>query len=132
VPERIQHAITIYANLPLDEKKELDIEAQDSLISYLEDHEIEPKIVIHRGHSYYLNETISRLPSSAKLVLLGSCGGYQKLNDILKICPTAQIISSKQVAAGVVNQSLIDEITGRLRLGKDLVWEDVWKTVQGK
>jgi hypothetical protein len=124
--------ITIYANLPLDEKRELDIEAQDSLIGYLEDHEIEPKIVIHRGHSYYLNETISRLPSSAKLVLLGSCGGYQKLNDILKICPTAQIISSKQVAAGVVNQILIDEITGRLRVGKDLVWEDVWKTVQGK
>lgn len=124
--------ITIYANLPLDEKQELDIEAQDSLIGYLEDHEIEPKIVIHRGHSYYLKETISRLPSSAKLVLLGSCGGYQKLNDILKICPTAQIISSKQVAAGVVNQSLIDEITGRLRLGKDLVWEDVWKTVQAK
>jgi hypothetical protein len=124
--------VTIYANLPLDEKQELDIEAQDSLISYLEDRDIEPKIVIHRGHSYYLNETISRLPSSAKLVLLGSCGGYQKLNDILKICPTAQIISSKQVAAGVVNQSLIDEITGRLRQGKDLVWEDVWKTVQGK
>ncbi|MDB5209771.1 MAG: hypothetical protein JWQ30_598 [Sediminibacterium sp.] len=124
--------ITIYANLPLDEKKELDIEAQDSLISYLEEHELEPKIVIHRGHSYYLNETIGRLPSSAKLVLLGSCGGYQKLNDILNICPTAQIISSKQVAAGVVNQSLIDEITGRLRLGKDLVWEDVWKSVQGK
>ena len=124
--------ITIYANLPLDEKEELDIEAQDSLINYLSDHDLEPKIVIHRGHSYYLNETISRLPSSAKLVLLGSCGGYQKLNDILKICPRAQIISSKQVAAGVVNQSLIDEITGRLRVGKDLVWEDVWKTVQAK
>ncbi|MEO8172990.1 MAG: hypothetical protein ABI581_07900 [Sediminibacterium sp.] len=124
--------ITIYANLPLDEKQELDIEAQDSLITYLEDHDLEPKIVIHRGHSYYLNETISRLPVSAKLVLLGSCGGYQKLNDILKMCPNAQIISSKQVAAGVVNQSLIDEITGRLRLGKDLVWEDVWKAVQGK
>jgi hypothetical protein len=124
--------ITIYANLPLDERQELDIDAQDSLISYLEEHELEPTIVIHRGHSYYLNGTISRLPSSAKLVLLGSCGGYQKLNDILKICPKAQIISSKQVAAGVVNQSLIDEIAGRLRQGKDLVWEEVWKTVQGK
>ena len=52
---------------------------------------------IKRGHSYYLQETINRLPSTAKIVLLGSCGGYQKLNDILNICPTAQIISSKQV-----------------------------------
>ncbi len=122
--------VTIYANLPLDETQELDIQAQDSLISYLEENNLEPMIVIHRGHSYYLKETINRLPASAKIVLLGSCGGYQKLNDILKICPTAQIISSKQVAAGVVNQSLIDAITDKLRLGKDLNWEELWKTVQ--
>jgi hypothetical protein len=124
--------ITIYANLPLDETKELDIEAQDSLTDYLEQHELAPKIVIHRGHSYYLQETINRLPSSAKLILLGSCGGYQKLNDILKICPGSHIISSKQVAAGVVNQSLIDVISEKLRQGKDLNWEDIWKTVQGR
>ncbi|NCI48688.1 hypothetical protein GWC95_02045 [Sediminibacterium roseum] len=124
--------VTIYANLPLDEKQELDIQAQDALIDYLEANNLEPKIVIHRGHSYYLNGTISRLPSSAKLVLLGSCGGYQKLNDILKICPTAQIISSKQTGAGVVNQIIIDAITERLRLGKDLVWEDIWKNVSIK
>ncbi len=122
--------VTIYANLPLDEKQELDIQAQDSLIRYLEENNLAPRIVIHRGHSYYLQETINRLPHSAKLVLLGSCGGYQKLNDILKICPAAQIISSKQVAAGVVNQSLIDAITDKLRLGKDLNWDELWKTVQ--
>ncbi len=122
--------ITIYANLPLDETQELDLQAQDSLISYFQEKNIAPTIVIHRGHSYYLPETISRLPSSAKIVLLGSCGGYQKLNDILNICPTAQIISSKQVAAGVVNQILIDAITDKLRLGKDLNWEELWKSVQ--
>lgn len=121
--------ITIYANLPLDEKKELDIQAQDSLISYLDNNELQPSIVIHRGHSYYLPETIERLPKSAKVVLLGSCGGYQKLNDILQICPQAHIISSKQVAAGVVNQSLIDAITDRLRQGKDLNWEELWHSV---
>jgi hypothetical protein len=124
--------ITIYANLPLDEKQELDVQAQENLISYLDEHDIAPRIVIHRGHSYYLQETINRLPSTAKVVLLGSCGGYQKLNDILKICPTAQIISSKQVAAGVLNQSIIDGITDRLRAGKDLNWEELWKTVEKK
>lgn len=122
--------VTIYANLPLDEKLELDIRAQDSLISYLDKNDLSPTIVIHRGHSYYLRETIHRLPKSAKLVLLGSCGGYQKLNEILKICPSAQIISSKQVAAGVVNQSLIDAISEKLRVGKDLNWDQLWKTVQ--
>ncbi len=124
--------ITIYANLPLDETQELDIAAQDSLISYLKENGLAPMIVIHRGHSYYLQETIDRLPPSAKVVLLGSCGGYQKLNDILQICPSAHIISSKQVAAGVVNQSLIDAITERLRSGKDLNWEALWHTVSSR
>lgn len=124
--------ITIYANLPLDETKELDTKAQDSLISYLDVQNLEPTIVIHRGHSYYLQETINRLPPSARIVLLGSCGGYQKVNDILKICPSAQIIASKQVAAGVLNQGLIDAISERLRQGKDLVWDDLWKTLQGR
>ncbi len=124
--------ITIYANLPLDEKEELDRRAQDSLIRYLEEKDLSPTIVIHRGHSYYVSETISKLAASARVVLLGSCGGYQKLNDILNICPQAQIISSKQVAAGVLNQNLIDAITERLRLGKDLQWEQLWKSVQQK
>ncbi len=124
--------ITIYANLPLDEKRELDRRAQDSLISYLDEKGLAPTIVIHRGHSYYLSETISRLSPSAKVVLLGSCGGYQKLNDILNICPQAHIISSKQVAAGVLNQSLIDAICERLRTGKDLDWEQLWISVQQK
>lgn len=124
--------ITIYANLPLDEKQELDIQAQDSLLEYFNVNNIVPTVVIHRGHSYYLQETINRLSSGAKVVLLGSCGGYQKLNDILSICPTAHIISSKQVGAGVLNQSLIDAISERLRLGKDLNWEDLWKTVQSR
>ncbi len=124
--------VTIYANLPLDEKKELDRAAQDSLISYLDEKGLAPTIVIHRGHSYYVSETIAKLAPSAKVVLLGSCGGYQKLNDILSICPQAHIISSKQVAAGVLNQNLIDAICERLRIGKDLDWEPIWKSVQQK
>ncbi|SJZ79244.1 hypothetical protein [Sediminibacterium ginsengisoli] len=124
--------VTIYANLPLDEKEELDTKAQDSLISYMYEREIEPTVVIHRGHSYYLQETIDRLPSSAKVVLLGSCGGYQKLNDVLKICPRAQIISSKQTGTGSVNQGLIDAISDRLRLGKDLNWDELWRGLKAR
>ncbi len=75
--------ITIYSNLPLDETKELDERSKDSLEAYLISKNLEPSIVIHRGHSYSLRATISRLRDSAKLVLLGSCGGYQSLNQVL-------------------------------------------------
>ncbi len=121
--------VTIYANLPLDENKELDEQAQDSLIAYLDDHHIHPTVLIHRGHSYYVNQTIQKMPASAKLILLGSCGGYQKMNDVLQICPGAQIIASKQVGTGIINQGLINVISEQLRLGKNLNWPQLWNSL---
>ena len=119
--------ISIYSNRPLDENQGLDDKAQADLISYLEDHEIEPTIVLHRGHSYYLINTIKQMPSSAQVVLLGSCGGYQSLNQILKICPEAQIISSKQTGSGAINLPLINGIIDNLKQGKDLDWPIMWQ-----
>ncbi len=124
--------ITIFANYPLDETKELDEESQDSLISYLEENELDPTIVIHRGHSYYLKSTIANLAPSAKVILLGSCGGYQMLNDVLDICPGAHIISSKQVGTGIINQGLINVISETLRQGKDLNWPTLWGSLEAK
>ncbi len=122
--------VSIYANLPLDEKKELDEQSQDSLISYLADNNLEPSIVIHRGHSYYLKTTIGKLAPSAKVILLGSCGGYQMLNQVLDICPGAHIISSKQVGTGIINQGLINVISETLRQGKDLNWPQLWGSLE--
>jgi hypothetical protein len=121
--------ITIYANLPLDETEELDTESQDSLIAYLQDQKLHPTVVIHRGHSYYLNQTVHKMPSSAKLVLLGSCGGYQRLNEVLEIAPGAHIISSKQIGTGIINQGLINVISEELRLGKNLKWPSLWNSL---
>lgn len=121
--------VTIYANLPLDENLELDDKAQDSLIDYLSSNSIQPTVSIHRGHSYYLKNTINKLSAGSKLVLVGSCGGYQKLNDVLEICPGAQIISSKQIGTGIINQGIIDVICENLRLGKDLNWPALWSSL---
>lgn len=121
--------ITIFANLPLDETQELDTESQDSLIAYLQDQKLHPTVVIHRGHSYYLNQTVHKMPSSAKLVLLGSCGGYQRLNEVLEIAPGAHIISSKQIGTGIINQGLINVISEELRLGKNLKWPSLWNSL---
>jgi hypothetical protein len=124
--------VTIYSNLPLDEKQELDTKSQDELIAYMEENDIEPTVVIHRGHSYYLNSTISKLPSTGKVILVGSCGGYQMLNKVLEICPGAHIISSKQVGAGMINQGMINLIADQLRQGKDLNWPSIWRTLSGQ
>jgi hypothetical protein len=124
--------VVIYANRPLDGEKELDAKAQQHLGNYLDSINANPTVIIHRGHSYYVKQTIEQLPHSAKVILLGSCGGYQSLNTVLNICPGAHIIASKQVGTGVVNITLIEAITETLRLGKDLNWPLMWKSLETK
>ena len=124
--------VSIYANMPLDEKNELDLKAQDSLTGYLAAQKITPSIVIHRGHSYYANHTIANIDSSAKLVLLGSCGGYQKLATVLSHAPNAQIIASKQIGKGVINATLLSQIAETLEQGQDIHWKDIWKQMNAR
>jgi hypothetical protein len=124
--------VSIYANKPLDEKNELDLKAQDSLTSYLLAQIITPSIIIHRGHSYYANHTIANIDSSAKLVLLGSCGGYQKLASVLSHAPNAQIIASKQIGKGVINAALLSQIAETLEQGQDIHWKDIWKQMNAR
>lgn len=122
--------ITIYANKPLDETKDLDAKAQDSLNNFLIINNIAPTVIIHRGHSYNVKYTIEQLLPSGKIVLLGSCGGYHSLNEVLEICTDAHIISSKQVGIGSVNLPMINLITETLRLGKDINWPLMWKQLE--
>jgi hypothetical protein len=124
--------IVIYANKPLDNKKDLDAKAQADLNDYLIKNKLYPTIAIHRGHSYHVRSTIEQLPSSAKVVLLGSCGGYQNLNDVLQACPQAHIIATKQTGSATVTQPLINLITDNLREGKDLNWPQIWNTLGNK
>jgi len=121
--------ISIYCNKPLDNETDLDVKAQEALGRYLEENELYPSVVIHRGHSYFVGSTIEQLPSSAKVILLGSCGGYQRLNEVLETCPQAHIISSKQTGTGAININLINAIVNSLRLNKNLNWPLMWKNL---
>ena len=124
--------ITIFANKPLDEDKGLDDAAQKALYRYLDSLNILPTIVIHRGHSYYLKTTIKQITSYAQLVLLGSCGGYHSLSQVLNISPQAQIIASKQIGTGSINARIIEMIFENLKQGKDLNWITIWKNLETK
>jgi hypothetical protein len=124
--------ISIFSNKPFDNEEDLDSKAQEELGNYLSENNLNPSIIIHRGHSYFVNNTIEQLPNSAKVILLGSCGGYQRLNDVLETCPDAHIIASKQTGAGLVNITLIVAITENLRTGKSLNWQAIWKNIEPK
>ena len=103
-----EQPIKIYANLPLNTEDEKDLAAQESLATYLEKESIQPSILIHRGHSYHLPNTLKYLNPSVKLAILGSCGGYKNMKKIMDLNPDVHIIASKQVGSMAVNDPLLD------------------------
>jgi hypothetical protein len=121
--------VWIYANLPLDNSKgnDPDAAAQEHLLAHLEANGLSPSIVIHRGHSYHVKYTLKQLPASARIVILGSCGGYHNLDDVLSRCPDAHIISSKEVGTRTVNEPILRSINDDLRNGRDIEWIPMWK-----
>lgn len=122
---------TIYANLPLDNKTDLDAAAQQHLIEYLNRNNIKPTFVVHRGHSYHLKYTIQQMLPSSRIVMLGSCGGYQNLAKILNVNEDAHIISTKQVGSYSVNEPILRAINETIRNGKNIEWIPLWKQIEG-
>jgi hypothetical protein len=121
--------VQIYANKPLLGYDDPDAKAQAMLNEYLAEQNLNPSVVIHRGHSYHLASTLKQLPSTAKIVVLGSCGGYNNLNEVLTICEDAHIISTKQVGTKTVNEPILQEINNYLLGGADIDWVVLWKNV---
>lgn len=119
----------VYVNRPLDSDQNLDDSAQVHLIQYLEGLGKYPTMVVHRGHSYWLPRTISRMSSEARIVLLGSCGGFKNLNQILEVSPDAHIISTKEIGRGNLNQPINNYLNNTLLAGKDIDWREMWKTL---
>jgi len=125
-----KNKIIIYVNVPLpEEATENDVFAQQKLQDYIDSCQLKPSIIIHRGHSYYLPTTLEHLTPSAKIVILGSCGGYHNLSTVLNSSPDANIISSKQVGAYRVNTPIIHTLNEILLAGKDVNWIDMWKSL---
>lgn len=118
--------VIIFANKPLDSDKNLDDSAQVHLATYYKSLGMHPSIVVHRGHSYWLPGTIERMPEKAKVVILGSCGGYKNLSEILEISPEAHIISTKETGAGDINRPILDYVNQTLITGKPLAWRPMW------
>ena len=127
----IKGKVWIFANRPLDYDANLDDSAQIHLNNYLESNDLYPSVVVHRGHSYWLPGTISRMPDNAKIVVLGSCGGYKNLNKILENSPDAHIISTKEIGAGDINKPILNYLNQAMLMGNKIVWKDMWRTLTG-
>jgi hypothetical protein len=121
--------VWIYANRPLDNDANLDDSAQIHLNDYLAENNLLPAVIVHRGHSYWLPRTIKRMSGDAKIVVLGSCGGFKNLNDIIDVNPDAHIISTKEIGAGDINRPILNYLNQTFDSGKTLVWKNMWASL---
>jgi hypothetical protein len=124
--------VWIFANKPLFGPDDPDDKAQHHLDDYLYDNKLKPTIYIHRGHSYHVRYTLKQIEPTAKIVILGSCGGYNNLNEVLTISNDAHIISSKQVGTKTVNEPILQAIDNELLEGKNIDWLSMWKELSDK
>lgn len=124
--------IMIFANKPLMGDDDPEEKAIDHLADTLEKLNIQPSVYIHRGHSFHVPSTMKRLLPSARIVILGSCGGYNNINEVLSISDDAHIISSKQTGTMHVNEPLLQSIDNLLLAGKNIEWVPLWKDLQKK
>lgn len=124
IESEVGKEVKIYANKARDE-----YDGQDELQDLFKKTQRFPDVVVHRGHSYYAQTTIETITPNSNLVLLGSCGGYNNIRQVLDYAPGAQIISSKQVGTMFVNNELIFEICENIRRGNDLDWQLIWTKV---
>ncbi len=121
--------LIIYVNRPLNNDKNLDDSAQIHLNAYLRKNNLTPTVITHRGHSYWLPRTLDRMPGDAKIILLGSCGGYKNLSQLIEQNPEAHIISTKQIGTGSINQVITNALNQKFLEGKPLEWKPFWNSI---
>lgn len=80
----------------------------------------------HRGHSYHLHKSIKRLPVSAELVYLGSCGGYNEVVKVFQANPDAHIISTRNIGSKYINDPILSRINSDAVANKDINWVTLW------
>lgn len=117
--------MAIYANKPAaDEQATHDIEQA------LQEQGVEPQVVVHRGHSYYVEETIERIPPTAVLVFLGSCGSSLQLDVALAKAPEAHLITTRGIASSATNNLLLKAFNDYALRSAEIIWPAFWKQAE--
>lgn len=119
--------VQIYANKP-----EHEFDGKAELRKVFRNERISPSVVIHRGHSFYVDTTIYSLTPNAKLVLLGSCGSYHSLRSVIEKSPQVHIISSKQIGSMGVNDPMIRLLNSHFLKEETIDWQSFWTTLGGQ
>ncbi|HLK69692.1 MAG TPA: hypothetical protein VKU19_39960 [Bryobacteraceae bacterium] len=131
-----QRRIEIFANIPvnahLPANRAFENEAQrrqQTIAKALAERGVVPRVLVHRGHAFWVEHTLSYIASSDRLVILGSCGGVDEIHKVLEISHDAQVIATRGVGATEVNDPMLKALNDRmLNGGPVLEWSAFWQS----
>ena len=119
--------IEIYANKP-----EYEETGDKDISKVITDNKYTVTGIVHRGHSFHTDVTVTRIPSSARFIFLGSCGGFYKINSALRKAPDASIISTRQIGVKEINDPIVFSFNEYIREGRDVNWKLFWDEMSNK
>ncbi|WP_376965987.1 hypothetical protein ABNQ39_31480 [Azospirillum sp. A26] len=91
-----------------------------------------PSIVIHRGHSYHEDATMTEIAPGTALVFWGSCGGHTRLRSTLERAPDALVLATQNIGVSTVNEALLGIMEERLLADGAIDWNAVWKEARAR
>lgn len=97
---------------------------------YFKENKLTPTVIVHRGHSFHTESTLEKIPTTTRLLFIGSCGGFYKIPVALENAPQAHIISTKQVGTKTVNDVMLYALNENIRTGKDIDWNEFWEKMR--
>lgn len=101
--------------------------AQKEMLQAIEQEGLVATSFIHRGHSYYLHESLNKMTTSGQFVFLGSCGGYNEVLKVFQLNPDVNVIVTRNIGSKLINDPLLDRINMEIVNNKDVKWDALWQ-----
>ena len=130
--------IEIYANVPIDthllKNRQLEGEAerrQRTISQELDRRGLVATVIVHRGHSFWTERTLSYIAKPARLVILGSCGGVGEVHAVIEASHDAQVIATRGIGTTGINDSILKAVNDRLLSGERVIeWSGFWRELK--
>jgi hypothetical protein len=119
--------VEIFANKFTDDEQGIN-----DIDEVLRQRKATPSVIVHRGHTFYVDKTLEKLSATVTLVYLGNCGGNTLLETVLRRAPYAHIITTKSIGTLTINDPLLKALNTYLLRGKDLTWQGFWRQIEAK
>jgi hypothetical protein len=84
-------------------------------------------VLVHRGHSFYVQRTLRFVTPEDQLVILGSCRGVGEIQAVMERAHLAQVIATRGKAKTELNDAVLKGLNMvLLNAGAAVEWKAVW------